>query len=143
MPRLELYSVRDGNVPKQSGLNWCFANAHVKPEDAYIALSTEFFRNNPNFFPPQGSIINVEWDDGIKMHCLLKGKHSKPINGVICPKQIATYNEKSELGHYLRQRLGVTASHVITMNDLNKYGRNYIDVTCITKHRDYYFDFHI
>lgn len=143
MPRLELYSVRDGNVPKQSGLNWCFANAHVKPEDAYIALSTEFFRNNPDFFPPQGSIINVEWDDGIKMHCLLEGKHSKPINGVICPKQIATYNEKSELGHYLRQRLGVTASHVITMNDLNKYGRNYIDVTCITKHRDYYFDFHI
>lgn len=143
MPRLELYSVRDGNVPKQSGLNWCFANAHVKPEDAYIALSTEFFRNNPDFFPPQGSIINVEWDDGNKMYCLLEGKHSKPINGVICPKQIATYNEKSELGHYLRQRLGVTANHVITLNDLSKYGRNYIDVTCITKHKDYFFDFHI
>lgn len=51
MPRLELYSVRDGDVPKQSGLNWCFANAHVKPEDGYIALTTEFFKNNPVFFP--------------------------------------------------------------------------------------------
>ena len=49
MPRLELYSVRDGDVPKQSGLNWCFANAHVKPEDAYIALTTDFFKNNPGF----------------------------------------------------------------------------------------------
>lgn len=143
MPKLELYSVRYGNVPKQSGLNWCFANAHVKPEDAYIALSTDFFRNNPDFFPPIGSIINVEWDDGVKMHCLLEAKHSKPINGVICPKQIATYNKKSELGHYLRKRIGVSASHVITLNDLNKYGRNYIDVICITKHRDYFFDFHI
>lgn len=143
MPILELYSVRNRDVPKKSGLNWCFANAHVKPEDAYIALSTEFFRNNPDFFPTQGSIINIEWDDGVKMHCLLEGKHSKPINGVIYPKQISTYNEKSELGHYLRQRLGVSANHVITLNDLNDYGRNYIDIICITKYRDYFFDFHI
>lgn len=143
VPILELYSVRDGDVPKQSGLNWCFANAHVKPEDAYIALTTEFFRNNPDFFPPIGSIINVEWDDGTKMHCLLEGKHSKPINGVIRPKQLSTYNEKSELGHYLRQRIAVSASHVITLDDLNNYGRNYIDVTCLFPNRDYYFDFHI
>lgn len=77
MPVLELYSVRDGEVPKQSGLNWCFANAHVKPEDAYIALSTEFFRNNPDFFPPQGSIINVEWDDGKKNALLIRRKAFK------------------------------------------------------------------
>ncbi|MCM1229117.1 MAG: NgoFVII family restriction endonuclease [Ruminococcus flavefaciens] len=141
MPRLELYSVRDGEVPKHSGLNWCFANAHVKPEDAYIALTIPFFKNNPDFFPKVGSIINVKWDDGVEMHCLLEA--TQTINGIVYPKQLSTYNEKSELGHYLRQRLGVNASHVITLNDLNNYGRNYIDVICITKHRDYYFDFHI
>lgn len=141
MPRLELYSVRDGEVPKKSGLNWCFANANVKPEDAYIALTTQFFKNNPTFFPALGSIINVEWDDGVRMHCLLEA--TQTINGVAYPKQISTYNEKSELGHYIRQRIGVSASHVITLNDLNNYGRNYIDVTCLTQNRDYYFDFHI
>lgn len=141
MPRLELYSVRDGEVPKQSGLNWCFANAHVKPEDAYIALTTEFFKNNHGFFPTVGSIINVEWDDGVKMYCLLEGTQS--INDIVFPKQISSYNCKAELGHYIRQRIGVTANHVITLNDLNDYGRNYIDVTCLTPNRDYYFDFHI
>lgn len=141
MPILELYSVRDGEVPKRSGLNWCFANAHVKPEDAYIALTTLFFKNNPNFFPTLGSIINVEWDDGVKMHCLLEA--TQIINGVAYPKQISTYKEKSELGHYIRQRIGVSANHVITLNDLDNYGRNDIDVTCLTRNRDYYFDFHI
>lgn len=75
------------------------------------------------------------------MHCLLEA--TQTINGVAYPKQISTYNEKSELGHYIRQRIGVSASHVITLNDLNNYGRNYIDVTCLTQNRDYYFDFHI
>lgn len=143
MPKLELYSVRDGEVPKKSGLNWCFANAHVKPEDAYIALTTTFFKSYPDFFPSRGSIINVEWDDGIKMYCLLEANQSKPVNGIIYPKQIASFNEKSTLGHYIRTRLGVTASHVITLSDLDNYGRNDIDVSCITKHKDYYFDFHV
>lgn len=141
MPRLELYSVRDGEVPKQSGLNWCFANAHVKPEDAYIALTTQFLKNNPDFFPKGGNIINVEWDDGVKMYCLLEA--TQLINGIVFPKQISTYNEKAELGHYLRQRIGVSADHVITIADLNNYGRNYVDVTCITRHRSYFFDFHV
>ncbi|MGN0499356.1 MAG: hypothetical protein ACI4F6_09910 [Acutalibacteraceae bacterium] len=141
MPRLELYSVRDGEVPKQSGLNWCFANAHVKPEDAYIALTTQFLKNYPDFFPKGGNIINVEWDDGVKMYCLLEA--TQLINGIVFPKQISTYNKKAELGHYLRQRIGVSANHVITIADLNSYGRNYVDVTCITRHRSYFFDFHV
>lgn len=141
MPRLELYSVRDNRVSPKSGLNWCFANAHVKSEDAYIALTKQFLQNNPNLFPTPGSIINVRWDDGIAMYCSLEG--TQTIGGILYPKQISTYNNKSELGHYLRQRIGVSANHIITLNDLNNYGRNFIDVTCITQNRDYFFDFHI
>ena len=141
MPKLELYSVRDGEVPKQSGLNWGFANAHVKSEDAYIALTTTFFKNYPDFFPLGGNIINVVWDDGTKMYCLLEATQS--INGVIYPKQISSYNRKSELGHYIRQRINVGANHIITLEDLNNYGRNYIDVSCIKRHKEYYFDFHV
>lgn len=141
MPRLELYSVRDNIVSLKSGLNWCFANAHVKSEDAYIALTKQFFENNPSFFPPIGNIINVKWDDGITMYCRLEG--TQTIGGISYPKQISTYNDKSELGHYLRHRIGVSANHIITFDDLSNYGRNYIDVTCITPNRDYYFDFHI
>ncbi|MCD8181373.1 MAG: NgoFVII family restriction endonuclease [Firmicutes bacterium] len=138
MPILELYSVRDGIVPPQSGLNWCFADAHVNTEDAYIALTASFLREQPNFFPSHGNVINVVWDDGKEMKCLLEGTQS--INGKIYPKQISSYNDKSEIGHYLRKRLGVDAMHVITMKDLNNYGRNYIDVTHLGNNR-YSFDF--
>lgn len=138
MPDLELYSVRDCMVPEQSGLNWCFANAHVNTEDAYIALTTGFFRKNPNFFPPHGSIIDVVWDDGVRMRCLLEG--TQTIDRTTYPKQLSSYNDKSIIGHYLRNRLGVGPTHMITMADLAHYGRNYVTVT----HRggtSYYFDF--
>lgn len=140
MPDLELYSVRDGVVQPQSGLNWCFADAHVNTEDAYIALTTAFFHNNPNFFPPHGSVIEVEWDDGVKMRCLLEG--TQTINGITYPKQLSSYDDKSVIGHYLRQRLGVSPTHLITMADLMRYGRNYVTVT----HKGgskYFFDFHV
>lgn len=138
IPNLELYSVREDRVQSKAGLNWCFADAHVNTEDAYIALTTEFFRNNPHFFPLQGSIINVTWDDGRTMKCLLEG--TQKINREIYPKQISSYNDKSVIGHYLRNRLGVTPTKLITMDDLNNYGRNFISVS-YKGGNNYYFDF--
>ena len=137
MPRLELYSVRDGEVPRQSGLNWGFANAHVTTQDAYIALTTHFLSQYPNFFPPHGSLIEVEWDDGKRMTCLLEGTQGTNKN---LPKQISSYDDKSVLGSYLRSRLGVTPNHLITMQDLHQYGRDYIDVKHLGGNR-YFFDF--
>lgn len=137
MPKLELYSVRDGEVPSQAGLNWGFADAHVNIEDAYIALTTAFFRANPNFFPPHGTVINVEWDDGVQMQCLLEG--TQIINGAVYPKQLSSFNDKSVIGHYLRRRLGVSADRQIDMQDLINYGRNDIDVSF--SNGIYYFNF--
>ncbi len=137
MPKLELYSVRDGKVQAQAGLNWGLANAHVNSEDAYIALTTAFFRQNSKFFPPHGSIINVIWDDGTRMQCLLEG--TQTIGGIVYPKQLSSYSDKSIIGHYLRQRLGVTPTKQIDMHDLDEYGRNNIDVSF--DNNIYYFDF--
>lgn len=137
-PELELYSVRDGIVQPQAGLNWCFADAHVNTEDAYIALTTTFFRDYPGFFPHHGSIINVTWDDGTIMDCLLEG--TQKINGITYPKQISSYDDKSVIGHYLRSRLGVSSTKLITMDDLDRYGRNSISVSRKGAN-EYYFDF--
>ena len=138
IPNLNLYSVRDGIVQQQAGLNWGFANAHVNPEDAYIALPRSFFEEYPDFFPQHGSIINVLWDDGTRMRCLLEG--TQRINGLIYPKQISSYDDKSFIGHYLRQRLGVSPNRRIDMTDLDNYGRNYISVSK-ENDSDYYFEF--
>lgn len=140
MPKLELYSVRDGIVPKKSGLNWGLANAHVKKEDAYIALTKSFLIQNPDFFPEHGDIIEINWDDGIKMFCLLEG--TQIINGIIYPKQISSYNEKSELGRYLRQRIGVKSNQLITLSDLEKYGKTFIEASKLGTHK-FFFDLHI
>ena len=71
------------------------------------------------------------------MQCLLEG--TQTINGSICPKQISSYNDKSIIGPYLRQRIGVSANKQIDMQDLANYGRNYIDVSY--NNGIYYFDF--
>lgn len=133
-----MFSSRDGIVQKKAGLNWGFANAHVNVEDAYIPLPKSFFVDNPDFFPPHGSIINVTWDDGTEMQCLLEG--TQRINGIIYPKQISSYDDKSLIGHYLRTRLNVRPNTLISMEDLDDYGRNYISVSRISD-TDYYFDF--
>lgn len=139
MPDLELYSVKYNMVQQQAGLNWGFSYGHTCLADAYIALTTHFLRSNPNFFPPQGSVITTEWDDGTVIQCLLEG--TQEINGMVYPKQISSDGDKSTLGYYLRRRIGVSPTHRIVMSDLTNYGRNYVSVSHIGGNR-YYFDFH-
>lgn len=137
MPLLELYSTRKNIVPPKSGLNWCFANAHVNTCDAYIALRSRFFRANPDFFPEHGNLIDTVWDDGMQITCLLEG--TQTIDGITYPKQISSYNDKSVIGSYLRDRLQVSSTHVITMDDLHNFGKNYVEVTHISGNQ-YFFD---
>jgi len=139
MPKLPLYSSKTNEVQERSGLNWGSANAHTNIGDACIALTKDFFKQNPNFFPSQGKTIKVLWDDGCSMVCLLEG--TQEIDGQIYPKQLSSYRDKSYIGVYLRQRLNVSPSHHIKKNILDEYGRDYIDVS---KQDDvYYFDFSV
>lgn len=142
MPILELYNPNrvEKFVNEKSGINWCFASAHVSEGDAYIALRRAFLRNNLDFFPPHGNTIDVVWDDGIEMQLLLEG--TQKFDDQIYPKQLSTNNDKSALGIYLRHRINVSLDHVVTYRDLENYGRDHIEVT---KRPDgiYYFDFSI
>lgn len=128
--RLHFDSPRRPRLPSRSGLNWGNANAHVNPEDAYIPIRHGDIADHPAIFPTvnQGlAIINVIWDDGTTMTCSFEG--TQDFNGVIYPKQISSYDDKSVLGHYLRLRIGVSATAIITDADLDRYGRNHIDIT--------------
>lgn len=140
MPDLQLYSVRNGEVQAHAGLNWGFADANVNTCDAYIALTVDFFRTNPGFFPPHGNVITIEWDDGEIMEGLLEG--TQQINEETFPKQISSNGDKSVLGDYLRRRLNVSDEHLITMNDLAAYGKSYIVVSRLSN-GNYYFDFSV
>ena len=142
MAIIELYDPRrkEKMVHVKSGLNWGFAKAHVSTNDAYLPLRKGFLRNNPDLLPGHGERIDVIWDDGVVMECLLEG--TQDLDGKRAPKQISTYNDKSILGAYLRKRLGVTSDHIITYEDLKKYGRDNIEIRRLNDGK-YLFDFSV
>lgn len=142
---MPLYSLRDGKVPEKSGLNWGLANAHVSEGDAYISITTELVGDYPSLFPPKqessgivipGSRISrkndpVEliWDDGTVMEGLLEG--NLVVNGITYPNKLCSFPRKNLLGKYLRKRLGVEVDHLITLDELKRYGRTSIGVSLI------------
>lgn len=158
-------STLPGMVHSGAGLNWGFSNGLPKPNDAYIKIPKEQIRNSTLLFPPKSEDINepidVVWDDGTEMQMLLEG--CQDVDGKIYPKQIGTYKNKSELGLYLRKRIGEKigvdliiptelskeqfvkdsqkyASKLITKEMLDNYGRTFVTIKLIGE-KTYYFDF--
>ena len=164
--RMPLYITENGTptVPLQSGINWGLAKltgSHVNINDAYIRIGADLIEHYPDFFPKkqecpsEGTEIgreghrhndNIEilWDDGTTMTGLLEGSVPKRFNGIreLYPKQISTTPSKSELGKYLRGRMGIAEGKPITYADLQKYGRTSIDVS-LQGEGIYYFDFSV
>lgn len=132
-------------VPEHSGLNWGLANAHVSEGDAYITITKKMIEDYSFLFPPkqmtitkasdegkenrQNDYIEILWDDGTLMKGLLEG--NQDIDGVLYPNKISSFPKKNILGKYLRNRLGVDLNHMITTDDLHKYGRTYITISLI------------
>lgn len=151
-------------VPLQSGINWGMAKlngSHVNINDAYIRIGSDLIEHYPDLFPKKQECpsegtnvgrsghrhndnIEILWDDGMTMTGLLEGSVPKNFNGVreLYPKQISTTPKKSELGQYLRGRLGIPEGTPITYSDLEKYGRTTIDVS-LQGEGIYYFDFSV
>jgi len=147
----------NNEVQNTAGLNWGQnPGNHTRPNDAYIKIRTQDIRNFPNFFPPKqlnpvssdprGRItrhndsIEIIWDDGITMEGLLEG--SQQINDVCYPKQISSFPIKSELGEYIRNRIGVPLGQPVRRHHLEHYGRLDVAVS-ILGDGVYRFDFSV
>lgn len=164
---IPLFGYKGGKrlVFEKSGLNWGFSNGHVALGDAYIPISKELLKENPNLIPAYDKTyvsltkkkrnsdpIEIIWDDNTVMEASLEG--SQILDGVEYPKQIASYSKspvifegeavsaKSILGRYLRKRLGVRLDEMITIDTLEKYGRLTITLALIEE-GVYYADFSI
>ncbi|MCP4354818.1 MAG: NgoFVII family restriction endonuclease [Proteobacteria bacterium] len=156
--RLDLYSTtKTGNiVPEKSGLNWGLSSGHTAQGDAYIKISKDMIKSQTDLFSPiqsepvrynskgkakrNSEYIEIIWDDGVTMTASLEGTQKH--NGIKYPKQISSAPKKNIMGKYLRKRLNVSLDKLITMNDLNKYGRDNISIERISE-GVYYFDFSI
>ena len=148
---------KDGEVQNYAGLNWGQnPTNHTKPNDAYIKIRVQDIQNFPELFYAKqiyptledsrgrkrrhNDSIEIIWDDGLSMEGLLEG--SQPINGEIFPKQISSFPTKSELGEYIRTRIGVPLGQPVRKFHLDRYGRNDIAITLLGE-GVYKFDFSV
>lgn len=149
--------MNNGEVPPIAGINWGQnPRNHTTPNDAYIKIRVQDVQQFPELFPPKqlnplhhdgrgrkhrhNDAIELIWDDGISMEGLLMG--SQPIHGVIYPKQVSSFPSGSELGIYLRNRIGVPLGQPVRRLHLNTYGRTDIAVSLIND-GVYKFDFSV
>lgn len=149
-------------VPERSGINWgtnskkVGGTANTSIGDAEIRIRAEHVKNFPDLFPPkleeptkkqggkaqrQNDEIELIWDDGTIMSGLLE-QNLKSSESLKYPKAICSSNKKSELGLYLRKRIGVSPTHVITKADLDRYGRTDVTVS-LQAEGIYYMDFSV
>lgn len=147
----------DGEVQNAAGLNWGQnPNNHTTRNDAYIKIRAQDIRDFPELFPPKqlnplhfdgrgrmsrhNDTFEIIWDDGISMEGLLFG--TQPLDNIAYPKQVGSFPTYSQLGIYLRGRLGVPIGQPVRKFHLERYGRFDIAVSLINE-GVYKFDFSV
>ncbi len=149
---------KNGEVQNAAGLNWGQnPNNHTTKNDAYIKIRVQDVKTFPELFPPKqlnplkkfdnrgrmhrhNDAIEIIWDDGVSMDGLLFGNQT--IDGMLYPKQVTSFPSASEMGIYLRNRLGVPIDQPIRKHHLIKYGRTDVAVSKIGE-GVYRFDFSV
>lgn len=120
---LPLYSVKQGKkyVAEKSGLNQWNANGRARTEnEIYIPVRTEFYKKNPDFFPPRDTPFNLMLPDGniISAKMCQEGSTTDPKIG----KSLMS-NPNSALGEWiLRRVLQLPVGEVVTYEKLNDLG---------------------
>lgn len=135
------------------GPNWGSQSGHISKNrnalEAYIPILADHIDNYPLLFQPfpnkrttsggkstrKSDPITVIWDDGTIMTMTFQGGQryypSKSTPLMVYPKQLS-YGDASTrrggavLGEYLRGRMNVGPFHIITVKDLDDYGRDHI-----------------
>lgn len=138
-----------------SKINWGHGRAKNKPGDAYIPIRMVDCLAYPHLFPAKlnGSTlkegkqtlrdndpIEVLWDDGESMRCLLEGSQTKRGLSEKFPNKISSFNQKNTLGNYLRRRMGLKKDVFVSEEDFKRYGRDSIGIKLISRGL-YEFDF--
>ena len=144
--RMTLLDPATNEVQAISGLNWGQnPRSHTTPDDAYVPVRVSHIRDFPSLFQPKqlyplvddsrgreqrhNDSIEMIWDDGITMEGLFEG--SQPVDDQIYPKQVSSFPRKSQLGQYIRNKIGVPSGQPVRKHHLDTYGRSDIDVSLL------------
>lgn len=123
----------NGNVGHGSGINWGHRRNGIKrePNQAYIPLPSKIAKSN--FFPLNKQHFSVITDDRKQLILRVQQQNNKAIT---------TPLNNSQLGEYLRNRMGLPNGKFVTLEDFANYGRS--DITFYKIDEDqFYMDFSV
>lgn len=116
---------KKGNLPELSGLNWgqrLSKRTNPKtgkinwdkrePNQAYLSLKSD--SRKEGFLPELAYSFSLITDDKQSFDCVVAQDGRKAIHST---------NDNSEIGRYIRNRIGVPLGNKVTVEDLEKYGR--------------------
>ena len=121
---LSLLDTRTGKTPQKSGVNWGQRSGRDK-DQAYIAVPAPV--QDQGFFPERGEQFTVLTDDGDSFIFVRAQDNGKALQ---------TTRNNSEIGAYIRSRIGVRNGEFITREHLLNYGRT--DITFMKLDEDTY-----
>jgi len=114
-----------GELPQKSGLNWGQRLSKRvnkvtgeilwdkrEPNQAYLSLKLDSRREG--FLPELAYTFSLITDDGMAFDCVVAQDGRKAIHST---------NDNSEIGRYIRNRIGVPLGAPVTVEDLERYGR--------------------
>lgn len=114
-----------------SGINWGLRDIRANKDEAYFAVPANIGRSN--FFPVKNTPIVVHCDDGEDLIMRVASGSDR------CGKDMSTI-PNSELGSYIRKRMGLNEGTKVGIRELLDYGRTYVTITR-TSEGNYYLDF--
>lgn len=117
-----------GQTHRRGGLNWGQRPGR-NPDQSYIPIPVRV--REQNFFPPIEERFTTLTDDGHSLILVVAQQYGKALH---------TTMDNSELGRYLRARLGVPSGEYVTREHLDAYGRTTVDFYRIDP-ETYYMDF--
>ncbi len=104
---------RYGNLPQRSGLNWGQRpDQNREPNQAYLSIKKDV--RDKGFLPPLSETFTLITDDKKSIDCCVAQQGRKAIHSTF---------DNSEIGKYIRNRIGIKLGNSISTKDLEKYGR--------------------
>lgn len=102
---------KKGILPIRSGLNWGQRPGR-EPNQAYLSLKGD--SRDEGFLPPLTNTFTLITDDDKSIDCAVAQMGRKAIHSTF---------DNSEIGKYIRGRIGVALGNPVTIDDLRRYGR--------------------
>ena len=116
---LSLLDTHSNDTHKRAGLNWGQRDGR-NPNQAYIPVPRAV--QSSGFFPDCGEQFTVLTDDGDSFIFVRAQENGKALHSTL---------DNSQIGEYIRSRLGVRLGEYVTRQHLVKYGRTDITFTKI------------